>query len=69
MQFTTRQSRFNQVRRVHRAIRLACTNQRMHFVDEQNHFACSFGHLGQNCFQALFKLAAIFRTCDKGTHV
>ena len=69
MQLTTRQRRFDQVGRVHRTIRLACTNQCMHFVDEQNHLACGFGHLGQNCFQALFKLAAIFSTRDKGTHV
>ena len=69
MQFTPRQRRFNQVGRIHRTFGFPSTNQRVHFVNEQNDFAVCRRNLVQDRFQTLLKLAAIFRTGNQRAHI
>ena len=69
MQFAARQRRLQQVRRVHRAVRLARADERVHFVDEEDDAAFGGRHLVQHGLQALLELAAIFRAGDQRAHV
>ena len=69
MQFAARQSRLEQVRRIHRAIALASPNQRVHLVDKQDDLALSAAHLIEHALQALLKLAAIFGTRNQRAHI
>ena len=69
MQFAARQRRFEQVRRVHRAVRLAGADERVHLVDEQDDAACRRRDLAEHGLQPLLELAAIFRAGDERAHV
>ena len=69
MQFAARQCRLEQVRSVHRPVRLARANQRVHLVDEQDDAARRRGDLVQNALEALLEFAAIFCAGDKRAHV
>ena len=69
MQFAARQSRFDEVRRVHRAFAFARADERVHFVDEQDDVTFGLLDLIQHTLQPLFKLAAIFRAGNQGAHV
>ena len=69
VQFTPCQSRFDEVGRVHRAVRLTGTNQRVHLVNEQDHLARGFGDLGQDGFQPFFELATILCASNQRAHV
>ena len=63
-QFATRQHRLNHVAGVHCAFSTASSHQRMHFIDESNDIALCVGDFFEYSFQALFKLAAVFRTSN-----
>ena len=69
MQFAARQRRLQQVRCVHRAVRLAGADQRVHLVDEQDDAAGGRGDFGKHGLQPLLELAAIFRAGDQRAHV
>ena len=69
MEVAPRESRFQKVRCVHRAVRLAGANERVHFVDEEDNAAGGGGDFVQDRFQPLLELAAIFRSRDERTHV
>ena len=69
VQLAARQRRLQQVRRVHRAVRLAGADQRVHLVDEQDDAAGGRGDFGQHGLQPLLELAAIFRAGDQRAHV
>ena len=69
VQLAARQRRLQQVRRVHRAVRLAGADQRVHLVDEQDDAAVGRGDFGQHRLQPLLELAAIFRAGDQRAHV
>ena len=69
VQLTARQRRLQQVRGVHCAFRLARADQRVHFVDEQDHAALRRDHLVQHSLQPLLELAAIFGPGDQRAHV
>ena len=60
VQIAPRQSGFDQVGRIHRAIRFASAHQRVHLVDEQDDIAFSTCHFVEHSFQTLFKLTPIF---------
>ena len=60
MQFTARQGGLQQVGRIHRPIRLARANQRVHFIDEQDDFAFRLLHFSQHGLQAFLELTTIF---------
>ncbi len=69
MQFAARQSRLEQVRRIHRAVGFAGADDGVHLVDEENVGAGRRRHFLQNGFQPLLELAAIFGAGDQGAHV
>ena len=69
VQFTARQSRFDQVCRVHCAITFASTHQSVHLVDEQQDFTCSNGHLIEYSLEPLFKFTPIFSTSNQRPHI
>ncbi len=69
VQFTACKSRLQKVRCIHRAIRLACTDKRVHFIDEENDLAGSRLHFRKYCFQTLFELTAIFGTGNQRAHI
>ena len=63
------ESRLEQIRRIHRAARGGTrANDGVNFIDEQDS-AISLLQLNHHGFQALFKVAAIARTCEKRAHV
>ena len=69
VQLAARQRRLQQVRGVHRAVRLAGADQRVHLVDEQDDAALGRGDLVEHRLQPLLELAAIFRAGDQRAHV
>ncbi len=69
VQFATRERGLQQVAGVHRAFSLAGADDGVQLVDEENDVAALGLDLGQNGFQPLFELAAIFRASDQRAHV
>ena len=69
VQFAARQRRLQEVGRVHRAVRLAGADQRVHLVDEQDDAAFGGGHLLQHGLQPLLEFAAIFRAGDQRAEI
>ena len=69
VQLAARQRRFEQVRGVHGAVRLAGTDQRVHLVDEEDDVAARSRHLPQDRLEPLLELAAVLRAGDERTHV
>ena len=69
VQLATRQSRLEQVGRIHRAIGLARANQRVHLVDEQDDPAIVGLDFRKQCLEALFKLTAVFRPGNQCAHI
>ena len=69
MQLAARQRRLQEVGRIHRAVRLAGADQRVHLVDEQDDAAGGRRDFGQHGLQPLLELAAIFRTGNQRAHV
>ncbi len=69
MQFAARQRGLQQVGSIHRAIRLAGPDDRVHFIDEENDPAGGSGHFLQHGFQPLLEFAAVFRPGDERAHV
>ena len=69
MKFTASKGRFEQVGGIHRAIRFAGADQRMHLVDEQDDRSLGGGDLVEHRLETLLELAAIFRAGDQQAHV
>ena len=69
VQLAARQRGLQEVRRIHRAIRLARADERMHLVDEQDDAALGRRHLVENGLQPLLEFAAIFRAGDQRAHI
>ena len=69
MQRAPRQFGLDQIGRIHRAVRLARANQRVHFVDEQDDLAVRGLDFLQHGFQAFLELAAVFRSGDHRAEV
>jgi len=69
MQLTAGQSRLQHVRGIHRPFGTAGTNQRVQFVNEQNHLTIAMGDVLQNRFQAFFKLTAKFCAGNKSAEI
>ena len=68
-QFTTGQSRFQDIGGVHRTLALSGTYQRMDLIYKQNDLAIRLGHLIDYGFQTFLKLAFIFGTGNQRTHI
>ena len=69
VQLAASKRRLQQVGGIHRPIRLPCTHQRMHFVNEQDDLAVVGLHLVQHSLQPLFEFTAIFCTGNQRAHV
>ena len=69
VQLAARERRLQEVRGVHRAVRLAGADQGVHLVDEEDDLAFRRGDLGEHGLQPLLELAAIFRAGDQRAHV
>ena len=69
VQLAAGQHRFEQVARVHRAVGLACADDGVQFIDEEDDLALGLLDLVQNALQAFLKLAAVFCTRDQCAHV
>ena len=69
VQLAPRESRLDQVGRIHRAICFAGADQGVHFVNEQHNAAFGLFDFFQHRFQTLLELAAKFRTGNQGAHV
>src|SRR3546814_4507666 len=63
------QSGFQKVGRIHRAFTLACADQRVHLVNEEDDAALASFHFIQHALQPFFELAAIFCASDQAAHV
>ncbi|MNL60011.1 hypothetical protein D3C87_1837860 [compost metagenome] len=69
MQLAASKRGLQQVGGIHRPIRLAGTNKRVHFVDEEDDLAVFGLHLVKHGFQPLFELAAIFGASNQCAHI
>ena len=68
-QLTARQGRFENIGGIHRTRRLAGSDQRMNFVDEEQYLALAGGHLLHDGLQTLLELTLVLGACDQRTHV
>src|SRR5690606_16657614 len=69
VQFATCQGRLQQVRGIHRAIRLAGAHDGMQLIDEENDATVLRGDFLQNRLETFLELSAVFGSCDEGAHV
>ena len=69
MQLAAGERGLEQIGGVHRAVRLAGADQRMHLVDKEDDLPFRRLHFGEHGFQALLELAAIFRAGDERAQV
>ena len=69
VQLAAGERRLQEVRRVHRAVRLARADEGVHLVDEQDDAAGRGRHFGEDGLQPLLELAAILRPGDHRTEV
>ena len=65
VQFAAGQHRFQHVRGIHRALRCACTDQRMQFIDKEDDVALGAGHLFQHGLQAFLEFSAVLGPRDQ----
>jgi hypothetical protein len=69
MQFTSREHRLEQVRRIHCPFRCSRPHDGMQFIDEQHDLPFGCLHLFQYRLQALFELSAVLRPRDQRSQV
>ena len=69
VQLAARQHRLEQVARVHAALGLACADDGVQLIDEQDNAALGVLHFVQDGLQALFKFAAVLCARDERAHV
>ena len=71
VQFAARHHRLEHVGHVQPAFAatLACTDDGVHFIDEENHLALVLGHFLEHLLHALLELAAILGACHHGVDV
>ena len=68
-QFAACQGRLEDVGRVHGAVALACTHQRVDLVDKEDDLPVGLGHLVHYGLESLFELALVLRSSDQCAHV
>ena len=69
VQLAARQHRLEQVARVHAALGLACADDGVQLIDEQDDAPLGVLHFVQDGLQALFKFAAVLCARDERAHV
>ncbi len=68
-QFAARQSRFQDVGRIHCPAAAARTHQGVDLIDKQDDFAGAVHHFLHHAFQALLKLALVLGARDERAHI
>ena len=68
-QFTTSQSRFQDIGGIHRTFALTGTDQCMDLIDKKNDFPIRFSHFTHYSFQTFFKFALIFGPGNQSSHI
>ena len=68
-QFATRQRRFENVCRIHRAVGFAGTDEGVNLVDEEQYLSVARNNFLHDPFQTLLEFALIFRTRNQCAHV
>ncbi len=69
MQFAPGKHRFEHIARVHGAVRLARTHDRVQFIYEKNDLSVAVLHIIQHRLQTFLKLAAVFRAGNQRAHI
>ena len=69
VQLAAGQHRFEQVARIHGTVGLACTDDGVQLINEEDDLALTLLHLVQNALQALLELAAVLCTSHQRAHV
>jgi len=69
VQFAPGQSRFEDIRSVHRSTRGPGADQGVHLVDEQQHLALLLGDFLDDIFQPVLELATVLGAGDQGAHI
>ena len=69
VQLAAGQHRFEQVARIHGTVGLACTDDGVQLINEEDDLALALLHLVQNALQALLELAAVLCTGHQSAHV
>ena len=69
VQFAAREHRFEQIARVHCAVRLARADYGVQFVYEKDNLSFALAYLVQHGFQPFLELAAEFRARNQRTHI
>ena len=68
-QFTTCQSRLQDIGCIHGSFTCTRSNQCMDLIDEQNHASITLRHLVDDTLQTFLELTFIFCTGHQGTHI
>ena len=68
-QLAASQGRLEQVGRVHRPLGLACADDQVQFIDEQDDPALGLGDLLQNGLETVLELAPELGSRDQGAHI
>src|SRR5574344_1482579 len=68
-QFTTSQSRFQNIRRIHSSFTAAGTHQRMYLIDEEDDVTVALCHLVDHALQSFLEFTFIFGTCEQSPHI
>ena len=68
-QFASRKHWLQQIRSVHRAVRLSSAQKQVHLIDKQNDLALALLHFVHHSLQSLFELSSVFGTCDQSSQV
>ena len=68
-QFTTCQSRLQDIGCIHGSFAGTCSYKRMDLIDEQDHASITLRHLVDDALQPFLELSFILRTGHQGTHV
>ena len=69
VQLAAGQHGFEQVARIHGTVGLACTDDGVQLINEEDDLALALLHLVQNALQALLELAAVLCTGHQSAHV
>ena len=68
-QFTTCQSRLQDIGSIHGSFTCTCSNQCVDLIDKQDHTSITLRHLVDDTLQTFLELSFIFCTGHQGTHI
>ena len=68
-QFTTRQSRLEDVSSIHRTFTLTSPYESVDLIDEEDDFPFALGDFADDRLETFFKFALVLRPSDEGSHI